>query len=85
MVAITATLQNVTREGDNVSFMINYSNGEQRNYRSPIEGFTLSQITSQVKSDLEAFESLEAKFNPLKTYMGKQYQLVNGKLVEVKG
>lgn len=81
---MNATLKNITKESDQVSFFVQYSNGEERNYRFPIEGFNLALLTTQVKTQIEEFNSIEAKFAPIQAFIGKTFELVNGTLKEVK-
>jgi hypothetical protein len=80
----TATLKNITKENDNVSFYVQYSNGEERNYRFPIENYQLSLLADQVKAEILKFDSLDAKFAPIQALVGKTFQLTKGTLMEVK-
>jgi hypothetical protein len=78
------TLKNVTLEGQNASIMVEFENGETRNYRYPVEEYSLAKLASDVIAQINAFNSIEAKFAPIKSLVGKTFQLVNGNLSEVK-
>jgi hypothetical protein len=81
---ITATLRNITKEGDVVSFYVQYSNNEERNYRYKIEDFNKAELDVAIKNEILGFESKNLKFDALKTYLGKTYSVSKDSLIEAK-
>lgn len=81
---ITATLQNVTKEGQTVSFYVIYSEGTERNYRFPAENFQTNDLVTMVKNEIRSLEAIDTAFNTIVTLKGKTYKLVGDTLTEVK-
>jgi hypothetical protein len=82
--AINILLKQKTLEGDIASFYVQFSNGQEKNYRFPVEGFVISQLIDAVIADLTRLNSIQTKFDAIDAFVGKTFELVNGQLKEVK-
>lgn len=80
----TAQLTNITREGLQISFFVQYSNGEERNYRFPADTFVQNELVMAVKNDIRQFDSVDVVLLNISKLKGKVYKLVGDNLVEIK-